>query len=160
MSFTHSWVRKVLRFLEKMKGAGDALTPCESRRVLVVDDEKAIAKLFSKIIEASVSGAEVETAFNGKDAVDKFKANRCSVVLMDLHMPVMDGHTAFEEIERYCKEQKWQMPAVVFCSGYVISEAVDKLVSRDPRHCVLTKPVRHDDLVATIEARLSADEDS
>lgn len=39
-------------------------------------------------------GASIEVAVNGQEAVDKLDTNRHRLVLMDLHMPVMDGFEA------------------------------------------------------------------
>ena len=44
---------------------------------------------------------QVETAENGKVAVEKFTSGRYDVVLMDIQMPVMDGYTAVRTIRAW-----------------------------------------------------------
>lgn len=43
-------------------------------------------------------GAVIEVAENGQQAIDKLDTDRHKIVLMDLHMPVMDGYTAVRKI--------------------------------------------------------------
>jgi CheY-like chemotaxis protein len=45
--------------------------------------------------------AVVEVAENGLLAVEQLKSNRFDLVLMDLHMPVMDGYTATRQIREF-----------------------------------------------------------
>jgi len=40
----------------------------------------------------------VEQAFNGQQALDKVPAGNYDLVLMDMHMPVMDGHQATQRL--------------------------------------------------------------
>ena len=63
-----------------------------------VDDEPAILEATASILEAL--GLTVITATDGLDALNKFEANRESfdLVLMDLTMPRMDGHEAFQRM--------------------------------------------------------------
>jgi PAS domain S-box-containing protein len=63
-------------------------------RVLVVDDSDINLDVAKRILE--LQGAQVSLAGNGQEAVDRLRANRNAfdVVLMDVQMPVLDGHAA------------------------------------------------------------------
>jgi CheY-like chemotaxis protein len=63
---------------------------------------------------------------------------------------------AFVEICEHCKKSSWSMPAVVFCTGFAPSSDVKAIVSGDGMHCLLTKPVGGDDLVAAVRERILA----
>lgn len=126
--------------------------PC----ILVVDDEPSIVDLFKLILENYLHGVTVDKASNGAEALKLFKARRYDVIVMDLHMPVMDGQTAFVEIENSCKENGWQMPSVVFCTGYSPRDSVKKAIAEGSRHTLLNKPVRSEILVKAVQARLGA----
>ena len=65
--------------------------------VLIVDDDiKNIFVLDSALSEAN---ANVVSAYNGKEALEKLKEdNSIDIVLMDIMMPVMNGYEAIEEI--------------------------------------------------------------
>ena len=60
--------------------------------ILVVDDEESFREIFSMKLIAD--GYRVETAENGEVGIQKAKALKPDLVLMDVRMPVMDGPTA------------------------------------------------------------------
>ena len=60
--------------------------------ILIVDDEPAFREIFS--VKLSADGFRVETAENGAIAIDKAKALKPDIILMDVKMPVMDGAAA------------------------------------------------------------------
>ncbi len=60
--------------------------------ILVVDDEPDFREIFGA--KLSSEGYRVETAENGQVGVEKAKALKPDLVLMDVKMPVMDGATA------------------------------------------------------------------
>lgn len=62
------------------------------RKVLVVDDSPTeLANIKSIVTEA---GCVVITATNGKEAVEKAKAEKPDLIFMDIIMPDMDGYAA------------------------------------------------------------------
>ncbi|HAS81240.1 MAG TPA: hypothetical protein DCS43_00810 [Verrucomicrobia bacterium] len=123
-------------------------------RVLVADDEPSIVNLFKLILENYIQGIVVDKASNGVEALALFKAWRYDVIVMDLHMPEMDGQTAFLEIEKHCAQEGWAMPKMVFCTGYAPRDAVKRAISTGDRHTLLNKPVRSEVLVKAVQSRL------
>ncbi len=65
-------------------------------RALVVDDSALIRIAVAEIL--SKAGFEVETAKNGKEAVEKALKFKPDVITLDIKMPVMDGLTALKLI--------------------------------------------------------------
>ena len=63
-------------------------------RILVVDDSRINLEVGRKILERE--GAVVETAEDGRQCVERIRSgpDDFDVVLMDVHMPVLDGHDA------------------------------------------------------------------
>ena len=57
--------------------------------VLVVEDDRNIADLLQMYLEKE--GYAVVTAYDGGQGLDKFRAIRPDLVLLDVMMPVMDG---------------------------------------------------------------------
>lgn len=135
-------------------GAAGALAPCDRSRVLVVDDEDLIIRLFKTILTSELPGVSVDVAGNGAEALDSFRQNRHAVLLMDLHMPVMDGQVAFREIEKLCAANRWEMPSVVFCTGFAPPDSISRVVSGNSLHCLLSKPVPSSVMVDSIRRRL------
>ena len=68
-----------------------------NEKILVVDDEEHIRQALRAALESE--DFVVEEAENGKIAVEKTKLWRPRLVLMDVRMPVMDGHMASIEIK-------------------------------------------------------------
>ena len=62
--------------------------------VLLVDDNPDNRRLFS--LQIDKTGAAVETAVNGEEAVEKALVNGYDLILMDIHMPKMDGIEAIQ----------------------------------------------------------------
>lgn len=61
----------------------------EKLNVLVVDDNETNHIVMSSLLENIVSG--IYSAHNGQEALDVLAVEHIDVVLMDIHMPVMDG---------------------------------------------------------------------
>lgn len=125
-----------------------------SGRVLIVDDEEGIRGLFSMIIAHDLPDVLLDEARNGEEALNQFQRERHRVLIMDLHMPVMDGLTAFSKIQQFCESASIRMPAVIFCSGFAPPRRVRDIVSGSTRHFLLSKPVKSDVLVRAIRTRL------
>jgi two-component system alkaline phosphatase synthesis response regulator PhoP/two-component system response regulator VicR len=67
-----------------------------SRHILVCDDERHIVRLIQVNLERQ--GYEVETAFDGREALAKMRARRPDLLVLDTLMPVMSGWEVLEEM--------------------------------------------------------------
>jgi len=62
----------------------------KTARIFIVDDDEALLELLGGLLESE--GYEVETARNGKEAMEKLATMAPpGLILLDLKMPVMDG---------------------------------------------------------------------
>ena len=61
-------------------------------QILIAEDNQYSQHLIQLLLE--LLGADVITANNGEEAIKQFKQHSVDVVLMDIHMPVMDGIAA------------------------------------------------------------------
>ena len=82
-----------------------------STRVLVTDDDEALRGEIVEYLERK--GLMVEEAADGAEAVSRMAALRPDVLVMDVHMPELDGLSVFQQIkegeallERYEEPQK------------------------------------------------------
>jgi CheY-like chemotaxis protein len=80
-------------------------------KILVVDDEDNIRFLFKEELEEE--GYQIDMASNGFEAIEKVKASKFDLIVMDIKMPGMDGIQALNEIKNMNKDQ-----LVVLCSAY------------------------------------------
>lgn len=69
-----------------------ALLPRFAGRVLLVEDNAVNAIVARMTLEGL--GVDVEVACDGVEALDRLRAENFDLVLMDIHMPRMDGYTA------------------------------------------------------------------
>jgi two-component system chemotaxis response regulator CheY len=60
--------------------------------ILIVDDEANFREIFGA--KLSADGYRIETAENGQIGIEKAKALKPDLILMDVNMPVMDGVSA------------------------------------------------------------------
>ena len=127
--------------------------PCDIKRTLIVDDERAITQLLELIISTELPELELDKAWNGAEAVDSFDHFHHGVVIMDLRMPVMNGKKAFAEIWRICQSRNWEMPAIIFCTAYRPAESFRRAIDDSPRHSLLLKPMDAHTIVDAVKSR-------
>ena len=112
------------------------------RRVLVIDDEVRLGKMFARLLRdqaevVSVEGVEQARAVLGGGDFD--------AIFCDLHLPVISGAAFYRELEQNRPELA---PRVVFMTGGLYSEEARQLVAAS-NNVVLYKPF---DLAALREA--------
>ena len=125
-----------------------AVTPKSRPRVLVIEDDPSIRTLLATCLE--LEGFAVATASNGADGLDRIKAARPSLVLLDLMMPVMDG-VQFRAAQ--LKDPEIASVPVVCIS------AIDDAEQRDGQlraAAYITKPFDLDRIMAVVRARCQA----
>jgi DNA-binding response OmpR family regulator len=76
-------------------------------KILVVDDEKNILKLYQAELEDE--GYTVVTANSGREAMDVFESENPDLVTLDILMPDIDGI----QILRQMKEKKPEIPIIM-----------------------------------------------
>jgi len=80
--------------------------------ILVIDDEPLVAAV---IVETLVLvGYEVETAKNGREALEKIATCSYDLILSDLRMPDLDGMDLYRELERHAPRL---LQRLIFLSG-------------------------------------------
>jgi DNA-binding response OmpR family regulator len=76
-------------------------------KILVVDDEKNILKLYKAELEDE--GYEVVMANSGKEAIELFRTENPDLVTLDIMMPDMDGI----QVLRQLKQERPQVPVIM-----------------------------------------------
>ena len=66
-------------------------------------------------------GYEVRSVVNGVEALEAVESFRYSAILMDCHMPVMDGFTATEEIRRR-QSSGYRIPIIAMTAGALVED--------------------------------------
>jgi CheY-like chemotaxis protein len=105
------------------------------KRILVVDDNAFNREVAGDFLLAA--GVEVDTAIDGIDALDKLKSSDFDAVLMDMHMPRMDGLAAVREIRQ---QDRWsRLPVIALTAQARIEDQNASLQAGMSAH--LTKPI-------------------
>lgn len=112
-------------------------------KILVVEDEELIRDIFKQSLENL--GFSVETAEDGKTALELCQQNTYQIVTTDINMPVMDGITLLKHIK-----SRWPFIEVIVVSGYAsIENAIDAL--KIGAFDFILKPVNFDHLKLVIK---------
>lgn len=114
------------------------------KHIMVVDDSESDLFLCQHIIEAFDNDVTVIEAFDGRQALDILSEtdNQPDVILLDINMPVMDGH---EFLERYSALGKQQTVIAMLSSSDHDKDKI-KSHSYDFVKLYLRKPLSADDL--------------
>ena len=119
------------------------------RRILVVDDNQTNLLIVQGILNAA--GYQVEALKSAEAALERLAHGGYRLAILDLHMPGMNGIAL---LRRYRSMQPWRRVPIVFLTANTSMEA--------PRECAeagadafLTKPVKRDALINTVETLLN-----
>jgi PAS domain S-box-containing protein len=111
-------------------------------RVLLTDDN-AINRQVIKLFLAP-QGCDIIEATNGKEALDLIAQHEVDIVLLDVHMPVMDGK---EAIQRLRAEPRWKDLPVIALTADAMSGDREKYLALGMTDYV-SKPVDQRELIA------------
>jgi two-component system, OmpR family, alkaline phosphatase synthesis response regulator PhoP len=67
-------------------------------KILVCDDERTIVRLIQVNLEKQ--GYNVVTAYDGKDGLEKIRAEKPDLIVLDVMMPYMDGFEVLKTLRR------------------------------------------------------------
>jgi signal transduction histidine kinase/CheY-like chemotaxis protein len=126
------------------------LTSMEGReRILVVDDEELV-RLVTKAVLA-YRGYQIVEAEDGEDAVQKYERTAApfDLVLMDMHMPRLNGHDALRRIREINPKAK----AVILSGG--IHEP-EECIDNEERVAFLHKPFENQELLRVVRRVLDS----
>jgi two-component system cell cycle response regulator len=116
--------------------------------ILVADDSMVVRAVLRRQLETD--GHTVVEAVNGAEAIDACREYHPDVILLDVEMPVLDGHATLERLK--ADPQLKDIP-VVFLTGRVdTADVVNGL--RLGAHDYLRKPFEANELMARVSAAL------
>jgi signal transduction histidine kinase/DNA-binding NarL/FixJ family response regulator len=118
--------------------------PLRPLRILVAEDNPLNQQVALGLLRRQ--GHEVEIAGDGREAVEAVRRRHYDVVLMDVHMPGLDGLAAAREIRRF-EGTRGRVPIIALSASVLENEAEQSLAAGMDAH--LAKPI---DPVALAEA--------
>lgn len=124
-------------------------TSIKGVNVLLAEDNELNMEIAEFVLESA--GAKVIKAFNGKEALEIFKASEqgeIDVILMDVMMPVMDGLEATRYIRRSNKENARDIPIIAMTANAFTEDRRRVLEAGMNEH--LAKPLESEVLIEMI----------
>lgn len=113
-------------------------------RILLAEDEVALAKAVAKIFEKS--NYSIDVVHDGQDALDYLEAGNYDAAVLDIMMPKVDGITVLKKL----RESGSDIPV---CMLTAKSEIDDKVLGLDSgANYYLTKPFDAKELLAAVRA--------
>jgi PAS domain S-box-containing protein len=110
----------------------------EGRSILVAEDNRINQQLALEFLQRA--GARVDIAENGREAVDMATASDYDALLMDIHMPLLDGL----EATRILREQGLRLPIVAVSADALSTRRSSALDAGCDAY--VTKPIDFDEL--------------
>jgi DNA-binding NtrC family response regulator len=123
----------------------------ETKRILVVDDDKYILKTFKAILE--LRGYRVHVAESGKEALEMFGNNFYNLALLDIKLPDMEGTELLAKMHAI----KPQIMKIMVTGYASLDNAILSLNSGADAY--IMKPVMPEKLIEVIEDKLSEQEE-
>ncbi|MDK2866250.1 MAG: two-component system, OmpR family, response regulator VicR [Clostridiales bacterium] len=116
-----------------------------NKKILVVDDEKPISDIIK--FNLSKEGYEIDTAFDGDEALKRVYQFQPDLVLLDVMLPKLDGFQVCKRIR-----ESFNMPIIMLTAK---EEEVDKVLGFElGADDYITKPFGMRELIARVKANL------
>lgn len=131
-------------------GAASSGPAVQRRHILVVDDEEAIQKLLTGVLQ--MDGHAVATASNGREALDRVGEETFDLIITDIKMPVMGGHDLYRHLEEAGNPLARR---VIFITGDTVAPETRKFLE-GVRNTVLSKPFRLRDVRESVASALAS----
>jgi CheY-like chemotaxis protein len=120
------------------------------QKILIIDDERPLCEL---LLEALCMHGpyHVDHARNGKEGYEKYKAILPDLVVMDIHMPLMDGYESSRRIKAFDPRAK-----ILVLTGNATDVRARQTMEEGIALKLLQKPLRLKELSRVIEDSLAA----
>lgn len=114
-----------------------------NEKVLVVDDEEAICELIK--LDLEFEGYQVETAFDGREALEKVESFQPDLIILDIMLPYISGYDVCKKIN-----EKHNIPIILLTAK---TDIVDKVLGLElGADDYMTKPFDNRELLARAKA--------
>lgn len=142
-----------VRRLEAMRRVAEPMAPAssvpEGLVVLLAEDVEMNRLLFRTLFKKLVPKGKLLEATNGNEVLALLRNHQPDVVLMDVHMPELDGLETTRIIRQSAEIAQQHLPIVALTAGALEEEKTACLQAG--MNGFLTKPIAREDLLATLQ---------
>jgi two-component system response regulator AtoC len=118
----------------------------ENNRILIIDDDESIRKILSAILEDE--GYVVETAENGREAIDKSNAKIYNLALIDVRLPDIEGVVLLTKL----RETMPRMRKIIITGFPTVQNAIQAVNNKADAY--MFKPFQVEKILETIKEQL------
>lgn len=128
------------------KGPAARAAAIRTIRTIVVDDKPAVVDGIRRFFALQGGVTVVAVAMNGREAIDKVAQNQPDLVVMDLHMPEMNGFEVAADMHRRFPNVRIIMISVeqgAHIQGECLRHGADRFLPKIGLHRTLMPEIRH-----------------
>jgi DNA-binding NtrC family response regulator len=124
----------------------EELNKLDGANILVIEDEDKMRRLLEKVF--SKHGAEVETASDGTEAIQRIKTSRFDIILADIKMPGTNGM----EVLRTAKQHHPESMVIMMTAFGTVDSAVEAM--KEGAYHYINKPFKIEEILLIINKAL------
>jgi len=114
----------------------DNISSSKKYKILLVEDDPINQELTKDTILSWYKNFDITIANNGKIAIDMLKSNSFDLILMDIQMPVMDGHKATIHIRNNLNSPLCNIPIIGLTAHALLSEK-EQALKNGMNNCII-----------------------
>lgn len=122
-------------------------------KILLAEDNRINQRIAS--LTFNMMGVSIDIASNGQEALEMYRQNKYDLIMMDLHMPVMDGMEASRQIRAFEKETNSSHRVfMIALSANSVSEIKDECLANGMDD-FMEKPFKESELRNILDKKFS-----
>lgn len=114
--------------------------------ILIIEDDAALQEAYSFMLD--VDGHSVSAAYNGEEGLAKAKQATYDIILLDIHMPIMNG---IEFLEQFAPIRPQATKIIIF-SNMVEPEIEQQALMLGADLCILKSSATPSSILASIKS--------
>lgn len=117
------------------------------KKILVIDDDQELNKMVSDVITGKLPELEVFQAFDGFEAGRIISEEKPNVIILDIDLPGIDGHTLCKKIKN---DKSLGSPVVISISGLDEESEREKILA-EGADAFFSKPLELEELLGSVK---------
>lgn len=119
----------------------------DRKKILIIDDDADMVEVMT--LRLTASGYDVISSNNGMDGLEKARKEIPDLILLDVRMPQMDGHTMLRNLKKYGEKTK-SIPVIIVTGNRQLKDLFDLEGATD----YIVKPFTDEEFFAKIDMAL------
>lgn len=119
----------------------------DKKKILIIDDDIEMVKMITKRLVAD--NYEVVSSCNGIEGLEKARGENPDLIILDIRMPQMDGHTMLRNLKHF-KAKTRNIPVIILTAYEGLKDLFDLEGAND----YILKPFDDQDLLLRISRAL------